>query len=464
MTATFAYRLKYYGLKPSMKDLFMWVDCLCVIGGILMIVFWILYVDKLGDVQAGVVDVTVTRPERLPSKRVEEYWKTMKTYEASVMGLNASVTRMVALVDLYRTGITMYALLILFRFFKAFRSQPRLAIVTNTLIGCAVDFIHFFIVFWTMFMSYVLASMFLFGHRLAEFSNTDQAVTKCFLVLLGDFDFDELMEENPTTAALWFYTFLVFMMLLLLNMSLAIIMDVYSEAKGNAALSDAIWEQVAEMWTEARSASNGRIKNVEIMKVLVEMDVEYVSPNTLMEAIPLMSEDQARELISKVEILELADDETSLTLADALKLITSTKMNVQTIDTQLTGYMMAQKETRKVAGNAGSLMSPRTAAGTQRLHPASDKRIRLVETRLEFIETALNEAMAYMVYRGKELRNKLKGLEDKLRFQRDAASNANSELWANPAILGGRSSSPPPPAKVGNVTAPGRPMPMTFSA
>jgi len=281
---------------------------------------------------------------------------------------------------------------------------------------------------------------------------------------LGDFDFDELMEENPVTAGLWFYTFVIFMVNIMLNMCLAIIMDVYGQAKGDAALSDPIWDQLWTMWVEFRSQSYGIVKFVDVMEVLTAMDIEYIGKNSLMEAIPAMGEEQAQALITKVEELEEADDEQSLTLADALKLVVSTKSNVQDIDAVLSNYIQSQQDTKEKLVSKPTLggSSARTPGNSLVLHPDSDKRIRKVEQSLDVIENFLNESMAYMVFRGKELRNRLKSIEDTIRRQRDATATGNSDLWQNPTNLGGRSASPPPPKLTNG--APDRPLPITFSA
>jgi hypothetical protein len=464
MTATWFYRLcKVLGCKRSLRDLFMWVDFFCITGGLTMIIFWIIYVLQLSDLQDEIVNVAVNRPALNATQLTMPYADAMNIYSRSIDELQGKVADMVSFVSLYRVGICWYTMFIVVRFGKAFRAQPRLAIVTNTLINSAVDFIHFLIVMITMLVSYVLAAMFLFGHRIAEFAVFDMAFNKCILILFGDFDFDELMEEDPVTSALWFYTFIIFMLNIMLNMSLAIIMDVYGQAKGDAALSDPIWEQLYMMYVEKRARAYGIIKLKDMYEVLSDMDVEYVGKNSLMEAIPTMSEEQADRIINKVEELESADDEASLTMADALKLVVSTKTDVLEIEKKLTNYISSQQDNRDSlvgerkmgSGKPGSLM---------RLHPESNKKIRLVEQRLDVIEGFLNEAMAYMVFRGKELRNRLKTIEDKLRGQRDAAANASADLWQNPSARG-RSPSPPAPAKIANGNSgPDRLLPITFSA
>lgn len=465
MTGLFVGRLCKFGCRECFKDMFMLIDCLCVLGGIAIIALWIVYNLKLSDLQDVVAECAIHRPELDPAKRTTPYVDAMDTYFDHIDKMQRELGAMTEFVQVYRIGICWYSLLCVIRFFKAFRSQPRLAVVTQTLENSFVDFVHFFIVFLTMYMSYVISGMFLFGHRMADFSSLELAFTKCFLMLNGDFNFDELMEENPGTAGIWFYTFIIFMVMLLLNMALAIIMDVYGGAKEAASFSDAIWDQLGMMWAEFKAASRGITKMRVIHETLTKMDAEYVGKNEILEAIPTMQEEQATALIAKIEELEEADDESNLTLGDALKLVVSTKINVEDIDKCLSNYITAEQGSRELL--LGNFRRKKGQGGPLVLHPESNKRIKSVENRIDVIETFLNEAMCYMVFRGKELRNRLKAIEDKLRGQRDAAT-AKSDLWQNPpSLLGSRAASPQPPAKLSPAPPAGaspQNRPMTFSA
>merc|ERR1719456_126348 len=83
------------------------------------------------------------------------------------------------------------------RFFKAYRAQPRLAMVTSTLYSASSDLFHFLIVFITIFVSYALSGVLLFGRRLKSFSTGMYALTTCFNLVLGEFDWPELAAEQP---------------------------------------------------------------------------------------------------------------------------------------------------------------------------------------------------------------------------------------------------------------------------
>merc|ERR1719326_1597919 len=57
-----------------------------------------------------------------------------------------------------------YPLVIIFRLFKAFDAQARLAVVTNSLNKASVDLFHFLIIFLAIFGIYQISAVSLFGH------------------------------------------------------------------------------------------------------------------------------------------------------------------------------------------------------------------------------------------------------------------------------------------------------------
>ena len=95
-----------------------------------------------------------------------------------------------------RVLISINLIILMFRFFKAFRANPRLAVVTNTLVKGGVDIAHFFIVFSVIFVSFSAMGAVLFGSRVELFRSIQRSLNTSFVVLMGDFDFEELEMVN----------------------------------------------------------------------------------------------------------------------------------------------------------------------------------------------------------------------------------------------------------------------------
>jgi hypothetical protein len=61
--------------------------------------------------------------------------------------------------------------------------------------------------------------MLLFGEQVAQFKDLGSSVQSCLLILLGDWDLQELFDAHPSGASFFFWSFIVLMMLLVLNVS-----------------------------------------------------------------------------------------------------------------------------------------------------------------------------------------------------------------------------------------------------
>ena len=59
--------------------------------------------------------------------------------------------------------MTVYMIITILNMFRAFRGQPRLAMVTNTIRMSVIDVFHFLIVFATVFFAFACLGMVLFG-------------------------------------------------------------------------------------------------------------------------------------------------------------------------------------------------------------------------------------------------------------------------------------------------------------
>lgn len=141
----------------------------------------------------------------------------------------------------------------MFRFFIAFQAQPRLGVVTGTLQSCFVDMFHFLLVLGPTFFAYATMASFIFGRRIERFSTLQGSVGACFKMLTEcEYSWSELSKQDYWTVALWVWSFMLVLSLLMLNMVLAIVMDVYTEMRKNAGNSEAVWTTVQNLFIWAR--------------------------------------------------------------------------------------------------------------------------------------------------------------------------------------------------------------------
>jgi len=131
-----------------------------------------------------------------------------------------------------RYSMSVFTFVMMFRFFKAFRANPRLSIATNTLSGAAVDIVHFSVVFIVIFLSFALIGHISFGHLHPGFRDIYFMSLTCWDILMGDFDTYSLVAIDTLMGPLWTVGFMFIVLLILLNMLLAIIFDTYGDVKG----------------------------------------------------------------------------------------------------------------------------------------------------------------------------------------------------------------------------------------
>ncbi|CAE8644094.1 unnamed protein product, partial [Polarella glacialis] len=141
-----------------------------------------------------------------------------------------------------------YPVCILLRLFKAFSQQARLAVVTRTLYAACGDLAHFGIVFISIFFTYVIMGMSFFGRDNSSFSNFGVAVVTVFESIMGGANVEEMRVAGHPIAFFYFASFMCIAVLLLLNMLIAIIMDVYAETKHRALSSDPVWQDVGDLF------------------------------------------------------------------------------------------------------------------------------------------------------------------------------------------------------------------------
>mmetsp|Transcript_19837 Transcript_19837/g.59461 ORF Transcript_19837/g.59461 Transcript_19837/m.59461 type:complete len:804 (-) Transcript_19837:182-2593(-) len=142
-----------------------------------------------------------------------------------------------------------YSMVLMFRFFVSFGSQARLAVVLKTMKAVMTDLLHFMIVFIPTFMAYAITGSLVFGRRIEAFSTIQGSIGRCFrIVFESDYDWEEMSAEFYWAAAMWAWSFLILVVLLMLNLVLAIILDVYSEVRETSFVGEAIWETIGNFF------------------------------------------------------------------------------------------------------------------------------------------------------------------------------------------------------------------------
>lgn len=159
------------------------------------------------------------------------------------MALLTAVGNMANYRSWLRVAMAFSQIVYMFLVFVSLQWQPRLGVVFNTLSAAVVDLFHFMLVLIPTFFGFTIAGMVMFGRRIQDFSSLTQALSMCYQIIMES-QWDNLgytAEDLWTTVTwLWLYTLLV--VLIMLNMVLAIIIDIYSEITLKAGENMTLWD------------------------------------------------------------------------------------------------------------------------------------------------------------------------------------------------------------------------------
>jgi hypothetical protein len=430
-------------VKDYFKNMWNWLDWASAILGMVLLFLWLMFLAQLGTVQDMAMDVVQARPDAMNGNAFLSMAQR-DDYMQKVAGLHTEVAAFSVFLTTSRLFVCWYTIMIMLRFFQAFLAQPKLAVVTNTVLKSIPDLLHFIIVLTLVFLAYSVAGMFLFGHRMLEFSEVSFALQTCFLIMLGDFDYGALAEEHLITAAIWFLSYMVLVSLIMLNMLLAIIMDIYSEVKADAEEQDPIWTQANQMardfWAKREWVS---LKLVEDVLKAWEDAPEMIDKDMLLRQVSMMPEDQALALIMEADKREEVAESKGLSISDAMKMVGWIKLAVQKIAHRIEDIMILEKEEKKslieqgrMPGVAGSRMTGPDDK-LVKLDPVSETKLSAIDSRLAQMEEFLNESMCFTVHRGKEMRNRLAIIEDLLKADQNIAAAGNNPMLSNAAFSSG---------------------------
>eukprot|EP00931_Biecheleriopsis_adriatica_P114245 TRINITY_DN8977_c0_g1_i4.p1 TRINITY_DN8977_c0_g1~~TRINITY_DN8977_c0_g1_i4.p1 ORF type:complete len:919 (+),score=118.65 TRINITY_DN8977_c0_g1_i4:57-2813(+) len=214
--------------------------------------------------------------------------------------------------------IGIYSICLGMRFFDAFSGQPRLALVTNTLRAASVDVIHFGVVVGSVLWVFSLSAQMLFGFAIQDYGSFDRSLWTLFKSMVEGFDTSELSKMDRPVAALWGLIFTVLVQLLMLNMLMAIVLDIYGQVKSDVPPSaETFWSQAFEIFKRWNNKRLGR--RISLQKVMDFLESrkcnnEFLTVPVLMLNIPGLGEQQAIRILTQADDraaeLESTDDAT----------------------------------------------------------------------------------------------------------------------------------------------------------
>eukprot|EP00931_Biecheleriopsis_adriatica_P090894 TRINITY_DN64801_c0_g1_i1.p1 TRINITY_DN64801_c0_g1~~TRINITY_DN64801_c0_g1_i1.p1 ORF type:complete len:902 (+),score=111.03 TRINITY_DN64801_c0_g1_i1:115-2820(+) len=366
--------LCHKGMRQGMKDyarLSNAIDWASTLSGLLIAIVFVIHLDELERLKGYL---------RQCSLGAVGSWSDL-SLRAEFFDYAHSVA---AADNIRRRLLAVYPFVLISRVFKVCAGQPRLGLVTRTISAAGVDVIHFGSVFIGVFALFTTSAMILFGSQDANFSSFARAADSTIHILMEDFEWDDLHETGRLPGAIWYWTFIWVMDMLLLNMLLAIVMDVYTECRGTLRHdAETIWSQAHQMYRRFRDKQLGKRLALAHVKTCVEDFIhlskkdpkDVVTVSSLMNVVPGLKEDQSlRILTNALHHLE-EDAEERKGLADVFSTLSTLSKQVTQVQTStysLIHMSDLQAKMTSIIGNHAEVREAKASQPLQRVdaHPA----------------------------------------------------------------------------------------------
>jgi len=142
----------------------------------------------------------------------------------------------------FGTLVSIFPLIMMARLFKAFAAQPKLGVVTKTMKNASVDIYHFGIVLSTIFFTFSLMGCAYFGSEYDRFATIERSCMGLFRFLMGDFSIEDMQVSGRGFTTFYFMAFEMCVLMIMMNMLIAMILDVYTMAKNEAKTSSSFFQ------------------------------------------------------------------------------------------------------------------------------------------------------------------------------------------------------------------------------
>jgi len=121
------------------------------------------------------------------------------------------------------------AVLCFLKVFKYLAVSPTLGMLNKVIAVAAPDLFGFLFMFIVIMFGFTIAFYMAFGNNIESFATVSDSAIALFAWSLGGFDYESLTEQNYLLGALLFISYMVLMMLMLLNFAIAIVSNAFDQ-------------------------------------------------------------------------------------------------------------------------------------------------------------------------------------------------------------------------------------------
>ena len=116
-------------------------------------------------------------------------------------------------------------------FLRLLRFNKRIAMLTTTMKRCTAPLGSFGILFFVIFCAYVSFAHMIYVDKMEEFRKFGTSFTALVKMFLGKFDVYEYFNNAPTFGPLLFFSYMIIIQMIMINMFIGIVCDAFAEVR-----------------------------------------------------------------------------------------------------------------------------------------------------------------------------------------------------------------------------------------
>ena len=195
-----------------------------------------------------------------------------------------------------------FAALVVIAFLKILtilRFNKNMSLLFETLLCASKDLKYFFITFLVLFTAYIFWAHLTFLSFLQGYNNVISSSASTLNILLGSFNFKDLVNANRVIGPLFFFLFIFTMVFLLTNMFLTIVVEAFAVIRKQGKHKQNKYEIIEYFWSKIRT----------FVPCLLQTNLQYDKPDKCSGLVSLEDgrrEDKCSLLLSKADDVEEA--------------------------------------------------------------------------------------------------------------------------------------------------------------
>ena len=128
-------------------------------------------------------------------------------------------------------GITVFVAFL--KFLRLLRFNRTIGKLASTLRACVAPLSSFFLLFFIVFLAYAQFAFLIFGKFMTDYASFARCLSNMLGMTLGSFDFDALSSTNRILGPIFFFSYIMVMVMILMNVFLSIINDTFNEVNSD---------------------------------------------------------------------------------------------------------------------------------------------------------------------------------------------------------------------------------------